>query len=66
MWEILYLSLGIIIGLLVNPFRNETQEALKRFSKKLPHKMGEIVGLSSEEQDFQDSLNNSFKDKVIK
>lgn len=57
--------LGLIVGLLINPFRGETQEVLKRFSKKLPHKMGEIVGLSEAEENFKNSLKETEDTKIL-
>ena len=59
------LVLGILIGLLVNPFRSETQEVLKRFSKKLPHKMASFEGYSEEESNFAESLKSELPKKIL-
>ena len=73
----LSLILGIIIGLLLaivantfsgdwrsasNYYKETLEEAVKR---KLPHKMGEIVGLSEAEENFKNSLKQTEDTKIL-
>ena len=66
MWTLIA---GIFIGIILTIWAEWVsleRDNIKDFvKKKLPHKKGEIVGLSEAEQNFQDSLDNSFRDKKI-
>ena len=71
MWEFLYFILGLITGLLVNHWRSSSKEIsqliknAQRIKNKLPHKMAEIVGLSEEEENFQESLKSELPKKIL-
>jgi len=64
MLELLYFALGMIIGLLVNPFRENIKDELQKVKDKLLHKQGFIVGFSEEEENFKNSLNSNFDKKI--
>lgn len=68
MLEILYLALGIIIGISLTIWAEflamERENIVKRIKGIIPNKKGYIVGLSEEEENFKNSLKTNEDTKI--